>query len=943
MTELSRPNTRNRRQSPLIGRDEDLSQLVKAVGGGPEGRYRVTVVKGVAGIGKTSLLMETARRARAAGLTVAFAGAKKADRAIPLSTLRSVIHACSPLRSRLDRPSQPNRDRAGYLDRVMDVVERYTVHRPLVMIVDDLHEADEASAAALRELAVSSLPVRLVVAGRVPPSSHDSDPMAWFEAHCNQTITLTYLDEKNALELCTNVLGARPGTGLAAHVARAGGSPLLIIQLVRALRSSGRLSFTNGVANLVDGVGTGELSDEIAAAIEPQLDDATRQVVSAASIFGRRFTVSALARLLGLDTVTVQGAVGRAVAAGILERRDRSLEFHHDLVREAVYRNLKEPDQQCLHARAAQLARSQRRPLGEVAHHVLRSGDHADPEAVATLRAWARHIAASAPRSAAEYMAGALRRVPIQSPEWTPLFGEAVELLISAGLLKVAHELGQLAQGQNLQHDIEATLLLGRAWEAKYVGDNAAAVEFARRARSVGSASDVIRARAFSVEAHALAHIGEIDAAKHAAAEAVRVGAEAGDMAASVSGNTALSIVARRGGHYEEALTHALSAFRTAQRSGGEAVHRHPAIWLGRALSTLDGFADAEARLIQARQEIERLGTISSMPLWHFAEAVRLYGLGRLDDALAVAEAGWLAADQTGALQMGVPLRGLQAIIALLRGEEPVARDYVRKQQKLRDAGITGVPELVAWPAALLEAQRSPGSAIAMLVECYDGAYGDYALIGHDPSSAVMLTRIAKAAGDEQRAEDAVAMAHRLARANPTVVSLRGVALHAEGVARGGDHGLLATAVECLRDGPRPLLLAAGLEDLCEAEYRAGHREAAIEHLEASLQINVSCGARAALKRLRKRRGVIGISAAAAQREGADLSPLERLSPTKQEVAVLVAQEMTYGEISGKLQMSRHTVDTHIRQIFEKWEVHSRAELKAIVEAETGKGGQSDS
>jgi DNA-binding CsgD family transcriptional regulator len=55
------------------------------------------------------------------------------------------------------------------------------------------------------------------------------------------------------------------------------------------------------------------------------------------------------------------------------------------------------------------------------------------------------------------------------------------------------------------------------------------------------------------------------------------------------------------------------------------------------------------------------------------------------------------------------------------------------------------------------------------------------------------------------------------------------------------------------------------------------------------------------------------------------------LTDTEREVANLVAEGLTNREVAGKLFLSRHTVDFHLRQIFRKLDVASRVGLVHVV------------
>ncbi|GAA4508350.1 helix-turn-helix transcriptional regulator [Nonomuraea ferruginea] len=131
-----------------------------------------------------------------------------------------------------------------------------------------------------------------------------------------------------------------------------------------------------------------------------------------------------------------------------------------------------------------------------------------------------------------------------------------------------------------------------------------------------------------------------------------------------------------------------------------------------------------------------------------------------------------------------------------------------------------------------------------------------------------------------------VAGIRALAARNPEVMSLRAAAAHAE--------GRLAEAVELYRAAPRPLGLAAALEE-------AGRRDEALE-------VYAACGVR---------------------RDAAGRPPTgwAALTPSELRVARLVARGLTNREVAAELFVSPHTVDSHLRHAFAKLGVSSRVEL----------------
>jgi DNA-binding CsgD family transcriptional regulator len=260
---------------------------------------------------------------------------------------------------------------------------------------------------------------------------------------------------------------------------------------------------------------------------------------------------------------------------------------------------------------------------------------------------------------------------------------------------------------------------------------------------------------------------------------------------------------------------------------------------------------------------------------------------------------------------------------------ESQAQEHQAKMRRLMDTGITAAPEDVHWAEALLlHAGGSDDAALGLLARLYEELPARPVLIAHDPAAAGALVAIALAAGAAGHASRVVAAARVLAERNPGSHSAAGAVAHAEGLLY-GDPAKLRLAVREFRSTPRPLALAAALEDA----VRAGQAEEG--WYDEAVAIVTGCGALGSRRRLEQRR--------LEHRPGAVTPPapapplcLPQLSPAERPVALAVARGLTNIEAARELYLSRHTVDSHLRKIFNKLGVSRRAELAALVARECG-------
>jgi DNA-binding CsgD family transcriptional regulator len=167
-----------------------------------------------------------------------------------------------------------------------------------------------------------------------------------------------------------------------------------------------------------------------------------------------------------------------------------------------------------------------------------------------------------------------------------------------------------------------------------------------------------------------------------------------------------------------------------------------------------------------------------------------------------------------------------------------------------------------------------------------------------------------------------------LARGNDGVASAVGAAAHARGLlAR--DRTALREAVTALDASPRRLDRARAREDCAHAEFPAD-RERAIELVESAIDIYQECGAHRDRKRATRTLRAWGVRRAGPGIDHRAASGLG-LSAKELEVAREVAKGRTNREIGARLYISHHTVDTHLRSIFAKTGVNSRAALGRLL------------
>jgi DNA-binding CsgD family transcriptional regulator len=190
------------------------------------------------------------------------------------------------------------------------------------------------------------------------------------------------------------------------------------------------------------------------------------------------------------------------------------------------------------------------------------------------------------------------------------------------------------------------------------------------------------------------------------------------------------------------------------------------------------------------------------------------------------------------------------------------------------------------------------------------------------PLIAPVLVKLALRRGDRPRADEIVRTARDLAARNPGVTSTAAAAAHAAGLNE-GDLAALTSAAEMHRiSGRRPGRVLA-LRDAGELALGLGEHERARSLTDEATRIHRSWsnghGDRAPAE----------TPVAVGTEMIPPVSPARwaNLTETELRVARLVAQGLTNKAVAAQLTLSRHTVDTHVRNTFTKLQVTNRVEL----------------
>ncbi len=397
----------------FIGRDRELEELLGGLHEAEAGRGRLFFLAGEPGIGKSRLAGELATRAGEQGARVVW-GRCWEDGGAPafwpwIQCLRSYLRdAEGEAEPELDAdgtgllaemvpelgrgtppPSTPALEPRAARFRLFDAVTSFLLEagrsRPLLVVLDDLHAADAPSLALLTHAsrAIEEGPVMMLGCYR-DTELGPGHPL---------TSALGDIARQGAASPIS--LGGLSGDEVARYLEAETGSPAdaSVVELVQR-QAEGNPLFVGEVARVLlrqeDVPARAPLPRGVGQAIERRLgliSPRCRELLTAASAFGRDVELVPLARLVQPDREEALKLLDEAVRARLLEEVPEGMgrwRFAHGLVRDALYAQLAPSDRMRLHGRVGSvleaLYASDPEPhVAEIAHHFARAAPVGDP------------------------------------------------------------------------------------------------------------------------------------------------------------------------------------------------------------------------------------------------------------------------------------------------------------------------------------------------------------------------------------------------------------------------------------------------------------------------------------------------------------------------------------------------------------------------------------
>ena len=441
-----RPGRPARSRGPgIVGRERELGILDEELEGATAGELRCVLLSAEAGVGKSRLVREflarhdevTALQARAhpMGDTTAFGlWAEALDGQLRHLTAADVARYCGGfvedlaaiLRSvaavRGSLPESPP-PRSALLEGITVVLENLAADAPVVVVLDDIHQADASSLDALSYLAanIGDAPVLVVLAAR--PAELAEHPLAnrvllpLEQDGYLVRLPLAPLDDDGLRSLAASVLKESPPPALVQWLrTRSRGNPLFALGLVRALLDEGADLAAPRLRRVPE-----DLADRVRALLA-SLDTRALNVMELLTVIGRPASIDELGTLTTKSHEELSLSLDELIRHRTVTEEERGGEpafaVAHPLIQETIYDSIGTPRRRLLHREIGRALLAAGRPA-EAAPHFTRSAGRGDAEAIEALRQALREAEdRRAYREAVAMLAGLVDILPEGDERW---------------------------------------------------------------------------------------------------------------------------------------------------------------------------------------------------------------------------------------------------------------------------------------------------------------------------------------------------------------------------------------------------------------------------------------------------------------------------------------------------------------------------------------------
>ncbi|MFN2388284.1 MAG: AAA family ATPase [Actinomycetota bacterium] len=414
-------------RTPFVGRQEERAALRKHLERLAQGRGGLVMIGGEPGVGKTRIAEEIALEAQARDFRALTGRCYEMDSPPPYLPFIELLEAASrevdketfrialgdaagevakvmpqlrnmysDLPPPLDLP--PEQERRYLFNSISEFVTRAAATTPLVVVLDDLHWADESSLLLLQHIAQGLEETGVLILGTYRDVELDAErPLAaaldnLVRRRLAHRMTLKRLSLEGVEAMLTKLGGQAPPDVLVDAIFKeTDGNAFFVEEVYRHLLEEGRLFGSDGRWRADLSIEELEVPEGVRLVIGRRLQrvaEPTRKALTVAAVIGRTFPFDLLEMVGEVEGDELLDAVDEAQQSHLVVPAGGSAEPHfsfvHELIRQTLLAQVAAPRRQRLHLRVGEAmerfyaGRESDRAV-ELAHHFYQAGAAADP------------------------------------------------------------------------------------------------------------------------------------------------------------------------------------------------------------------------------------------------------------------------------------------------------------------------------------------------------------------------------------------------------------------------------------------------------------------------------------------------------------------------------------------------------------------------------------
>jgi anti-anti-sigma factor len=403
---------------PLVGREQPLQALLDGWNTARQGRGQLLLISGETGIGKTRLSQEVAELAQAGTLLVGNCHALEGSLAyqpfiealrtyfatVPPSIadkevgqlLSNVVHWVPEIRFILPDlpeapPLDPRQEQLRLMNSLAQYIERATQEHPWLLILDDLHWADQSSLQLLHYLARHCTATSLLIIGTYRDTDLAPDHPLLETLHSlrqssgHQLFPLERLNKAQVSQMLSNIWDQMIPESLVEKIYQVTeGNPFYVEEVAKGLVDEGTVRRQEGSWHF-SAKQQIRLPQSVRDAVLrriAQLKPDTQNLLRQAAVLGRSFNFDDLQQLTSLPEWTVLEHLDVALERQLVEEApgETTLRFRHAEIQQVLYQELSTLRRRLLHRQAGEALELRyltdpRRMAEELAHHFGEAGE----------------------------------------------------------------------------------------------------------------------------------------------------------------------------------------------------------------------------------------------------------------------------------------------------------------------------------------------------------------------------------------------------------------------------------------------------------------------------------------------------------------------------------------------------------------------------------------